>query len=220
MANGSPVGLLRHSPTISLDHSASSHPPISFSPGLLRSTSFSQPALIVVLVAFNLRGALIALAPVMDQVRRDTSLSTAAAGLLLTLPVLCFAAFSSVAPRLAHRWGIERVLALAMMLLATGVLVRLESNGFALFAGTVTVGAAIALGNRLRASRTPTRPHNVIDALERVRRADTTLNPRTACMIASSVERAPSRDRVANRTVGNVKFLDPGPGRTAPSGAA
>lgn len=113
------------------------------------SERFSRSSLILVLVAFNLRGALIALAPVMDQIRRDTGLSTAAAGLLVTLPVLCFAVCSPAAPRLARRWGIERTLSLAMMVLAAGVLVRLESSRLALFGGTVAVGAAIALGNVL-----------------------------------------------------------------------
>lgn len=109
----------------------------------------SGSSLILVLVAFNLRGALIALAPVMDQIRRDTGLSTAAAGLLVTLPVLCFAVCSPAAPQLARRWGIERVLSLAMMVLAAGVLVRLESSRLTVFVGTVAVGAAIALGNVL-----------------------------------------------------------------------
>ncbi|MDP8925184.1 MAG: MFS transporter [Chloroflexota bacterium] len=105
--------------------------------------------MVVLLVAFNLRGALIVLAPVMEQARRDTGFSTTAAGLLLTLPVLCFAAFSPVAPRLLRRWGIERVLTIAMAVLAVGVLMRLAATSFALIAGTVTVGAAIAIGNVL-----------------------------------------------------------------------
>ncbi|CAA9482992.1 MAG: hypothetical protein AVDCRST_MAG65-1565 [uncultured Solirubrobacteraceae bacterium] len=107
------------------------------------------PAIVVLLVAFNLRGALIALAPVMEQVRRDTGFSTAAAGLLMTLPVLCFALFSPVAPRLARRWGIEAVLVAAMAVLAVGVLLRSAATGFALIAGTVILGAAIAIGNVL-----------------------------------------------------------------------
>lgn len=110
---------------------------------------FARPEPIILLVAFNLRGALIALAPVMDQVRQDTGLSTSAAGLLLTLPVLCFAAFSPVAPRLARRWGIERVLTAVMALLAAGVLVRLEASIVSLFAGTVAAGAAIGVANVL-----------------------------------------------------------------------
>lgn len=115
----------------------------------MRSAVPSRQALVVLLVAFNLRGALIAIAPVMEQVRADTGLSTSGAGLLLTLPVLCFAAFAPVAPRLARRWGIERVLAVAMMLLTAGVLLRLGLDELELFAGTIAVGAAIAVGNVL-----------------------------------------------------------------------
>lgn len=105
--------------------------------------------LIVLLVAFNLRGALVALSPVLDQVRRDADLSSSTAGLLITLPVVCFAAFSPVAPRLARRWGIERVLAVAMALLVGAVLVRLTPSAVALFLGTAVLGAAMAIGNVL-----------------------------------------------------------------------
>lgn len=117
--------------------------------GSPRPAALAHQALIILLVAFNLRGALIALAPVMDQVRSDDALSTSAAGLLLTLPVVCFAAFSPVAPRLARRWGIERVLLVAMALLAAGVLTRLAGGVLALFAGTLAAGAAIGVGNVL-----------------------------------------------------------------------
>jgi len=106
-------------------------------------------ALLLLLVAFNLRGALVALAPVMDQVRRDTGLTASSASLLLTLPVLACALFSPVAPRLARRWGIERVLAMAMLVLAAGVVMRLLTSEPALFAGTLGVGVAIAVGNVL-----------------------------------------------------------------------
>lgn len=114
-----------------------------------RPAAFPRQALIILLVAFNLRGALIALAPVMEQVRNDTGLSTSAAGLLLTLPVLCFAAFSPVAPGLARRWGIECVLTAVMALLAVGVLTRLAGGDLALFAGTIAAGGAIGVANVL-----------------------------------------------------------------------
>ena len=104
---------------------------------------------IILLVAFNLRAALVALSPVLDEVRHDTGLSSSGAGLLLTLPVLCFAGFSPAATRLARRWGLDRVLLYAMVLLVAGILARLVHPVIALFAGTVVLGAAIAAANVL-----------------------------------------------------------------------
>ena len=76
-------------------------------------------------------------------------MSAAAAGLLTTLPVVCFGAFAPIALRLARRSGIEVALASAMVVLAGGILLRLVPSTFALFAGTVVLGAAITAANVL-----------------------------------------------------------------------
>jgi CP family cyanate transporter-like MFS transporter len=89
---------------------------------------------IVVLLAFNLRAAMVAVSPVLDEIRHDTGLTSSAAGLLMTLPVLCFAAFSPAATRLARRWGLERVLLYAMAALVGGILARLAHSVVTLFA--------------------------------------------------------------------------------------
>ncbi|MFY0026479.1 MFS transporter, partial [Acinetobacter baumannii] len=80
--------------------------------------------LAIVLVALNLRPALSSLAPVLAAVRSDTGLSGAAAGLLTTLPVLCLGLFAPAAPRLAARYGLERVILLVLLLLAGGIALR------------------------------------------------------------------------------------------------
>lgn len=113
------------------------------------SPTQASQILAVVLIAFSLRGALVAVSPVLDQIRRDTGLSSSLAGLLTTLPVLCFAAFSPAAPRLARRWQIERVLAAAMALLVGGIALRLFPSTVLLFSGTLALGAAIAAANVL-----------------------------------------------------------------------
>jgi CP family cyanate transporter-like MFS transporter len=103
----------------------------------------------VVLVALNLRPAVVGVGPLLADIRADEALTATAAGVLTALPVLCFGALAPVAPRLARRIGIERALLSALAVLALGCVVRALPGAVALFGGTVLIGAAIATGNVL-----------------------------------------------------------------------
>src|SRR4051794_16398715 len=103
----------------------------------------------IVAVALNQRPAVVAVAPVLGDLRSDTGLSSTIAGLLTTLPVLCFGAFAPAAPRLARRIGLETAVALSLVLPAAGIALRLLSPLALLFAGSVVAGAAIAFANVL-----------------------------------------------------------------------
>lgn len=101
--------------------------------------------LALILVALNLRPALSSLAPVLKFVQAGTGLSGAAAGLLTTLPVLCLGLFAPLAPRLAQRFGTERVVLWVLLILAFGVGLRGALGASGLFAGTVLAGASIGI---------------------------------------------------------------------------
>jgi CP family cyanate transporter-like MFS transporter len=103
----------------------------------------------IVAVALNQRPAVVAVAPVLGDLRAETGLNSALAGLLTTLPVFCFGAFAPAAPRLARRIGLETAVALSLVLLAGGIALRLLSPVAVLFAGSLLVGAAIAFANVL-----------------------------------------------------------------------
>ena len=103
----------------------------------------------IVAVALNQRPAVVAVAPVLGDLRADTGLSSTLAGLLTTLPVLCFGAFAPAAPRLARRIGLETAVALSLLLLAAGIALRLLTPTALLFAGSLLAGAAIAFANVL-----------------------------------------------------------------------
>ena len=103
----------------------------------------------IVIAAANLRGALTSVGPLVGEIRADTGISGGAAGLLTTLPLLCFAAFSLLAPALARRFGMKRVLTASLLLLAAGIALRSAPPVAALFAGTIVLGLAIAVGNVL-----------------------------------------------------------------------
>lgn len=109
------------------------------------------PALVatILLVAVNLRGAVVAVAPLLVSIRNDTGISSAAAGGLSAIPVVCFGVFAVPALRVARRVGLERTLTAAMAFLAAGVLLRSVAPIAALFAGTAMLGAGIAAANVL-----------------------------------------------------------------------
>jgi len=104
----------------------------------------------VMLLAFNLRPAVTSLGAVLDDVRAGLGLSATAAGVVTTLPVLCFAGFGAVAPRLARRYGTHRVIATSVAAIALGLAVRSVTGSAVLF--LVVTGVALggmATGNVL-----------------------------------------------------------------------
>lgn len=105
--------------------------------------------LAIVLVSLNLRAALTAVGPLIRDVRHGDGLSSAAAGLLAAAPLLAFGLVSPVGPRLATRFGLERTLVGAMLLLTTSLALRPLPSVALLFVGTVGAGAGIAVANVL-----------------------------------------------------------------------
>lgn len=107
------------------------------------------PAVAIVLLALNLRPVVVSLSPLLDTISAELQLTSLSAGLLVTLPVLCFGVLGPVAPVLARRWGMERTLAAVLTAVCLGSALRLHPSIPALFLGTLLVGAAIAVGNIL-----------------------------------------------------------------------
>ncbi|MEV6527200.1 MFS transporter [Longispora sp. NPDC051575] len=104
----------------------------------------------IVLVALNLRPAVTSLGALLDEVRAGLHLSGTMAGLITTLPVLSFAAFGSITPRLARRFGPHRILSSAVALLSLGLLARALTDSAWVFFGTSALAlAGIASANVL-----------------------------------------------------------------------
>lgn len=103
----------------------------------------------ILLVGLNLRGAIAAVSPVLPEIREELALSAGTAGLLTTLPVLCFAAVSPLAAWLGHRIGLERAVSVGLLGIAAGTVVRVLGGSWVLFVGTLVVGAAMTIGNVL-----------------------------------------------------------------------
>ena len=103
----------------------------------------------IMLIASTLRAPITGVAPMLGMIRETTGISAAEAGGLTTLPLLAFAAISPFAAGLARRYGIERSLFGALLVVATGTALRSTGPLWALFVGTGTLGAGIAVANVL-----------------------------------------------------------------------
>ncbi|SFE50200.1 CynX/NimT family MFS transporter [Alteribacillus iranensis] len=103
----------------------------------------------VIFVAFNLRPAITAVGPLVPIIREDTGMSNSAAGLLTTIPLLSFAVFSLLAPRLGLRYGNHTAIFIALLILTTGAAIRATGFIAVIFLGTAMVGIGIAICNVL-----------------------------------------------------------------------
>lgn len=109
-----------------------------------------SPALVLVgllLVAGNLRAGITTVGPVLADIERDLGLTSTAASVLVSLPLLAFAVVSPFAPRLARRVGLEWALGLGLIGLAVGLVLRSLPGLALLWGGTALIGVAIAILN-------------------------------------------------------------------------
>ncbi|CAL9415466.1 putative transporter YycB [Streptomyces sp. enrichment culture] len=104
----------------------------------------------IVLAAMNLRPAITSLGALLEEVRDGLGMSGSVAGLLTSVPPLCFAVFGVTAPRLARRFGPGAVVCAGMAAIGAGLLIRPFTGGTAGFlAATALALMGIAVSNVL-----------------------------------------------------------------------
>jgi CP family cyanate transporter-like MFS transporter len=104
----------------------------------------------IVLTGLNLRTAVTSVGPVLQEIEQGLGIGSGLAGVLTTMPVICFAAIGFAGPALSARFRDSHVLAGALLAMAAGVVLRAVAPAFWLFlAGTVLAMVGGALGNVL-----------------------------------------------------------------------
>ncbi|MEV0090846.1 MFS transporter [Streptomyces sp. NPDC050738] len=104
-------------------------------------------AVALVLAALNLRPAVTSLGPVLEEIRAGLGMSATVAGLLTSLPALCFALVGFTAPRLARRHGAGAVIAVGTATVAAGLALRSFAQDTATFvalSGLALAGIAVS----------------------------------------------------------------------------
>ncbi|MBA2640986.1 MAG: MFS transporter [Nocardioidaceae bacterium] len=119
-------------------------------PGTAGSTRRGRALVLVAIVvlAVNLRPAVTSLGAVLGDVRAELGLTGWLAGLLTTLPVLCFAGVGAVTNRLTHRFGLHLAALISLLTVAAGSGARALADSPAEFTAATTLAlAGMAVGN-------------------------------------------------------------------------
>lgn len=100
----------------------------------------------ILAAAFNLRVGILEVGPVIEDIRADTGMSSAAAGLLGTIPFLCMGVFAFVGVPLVRSLGARGVMTLSLILIGIWTALRaVMPTGALIVAATVPLGMGIAL---------------------------------------------------------------------------
>ncbi|GGX75749.1 MFS transporter [Streptomyces fructofermentans] len=104
----------------------------------------------IVLTALNLRPAITSFGALLEEVRDGLGMSGSLAGVLTSVPPLCFAVFGITAPRLARRFGPAAVVCAGMLAIAAGLLIRpFAGNTAGFLAASALALMGIAVSNVL-----------------------------------------------------------------------
>jgi CP family cyanate transporter-like MFS transporter len=101
----------------------------------------------IVFIGFILRGPIVAVAPITGEITADLSMNAAQAGLLTSLPVLCFALITPFASLFVGKAGANFATTIAIIGVGIGSIVRSAGGVEATFTGTIIMGAFITIGN-------------------------------------------------------------------------
>ena len=99
----------------------------------------------IVLTGFNLRTAVNSIGPVLEEIEQGLGISSGLAGLITSMPLICFALIGFAGPPLAARFRDGHVLAAALLVMTLGLLARVSVPNVVVFLlGTVAtmVGGA------------------------------------------------------------------------------
>jgi CP family cyanate transporter-like MFS transporter len=102
----------------------------------------------VIVTAVNLRPAVTSIGPVLQEVRRGLGMTSTVAGLLASVPPLCFSIFGVGAPRLERQFGRGRVVLAGLCALTVGLALRpLAHNTLSFLAASVLALAGLGVAN-------------------------------------------------------------------------
>ncbi|MBX7445970.1 MULTISPECIES: CynX/NimT family MFS transporter [unclassified Arthrobacter] len=99
------------------------------------------------LAALNTRAPLVGLGPVLGSIQQESGLSTAAAGLLTAIPVLCFGLVTPATGWLIGRIGLNHAMLYFFAALGVGIFLRSFAGTPGAIFGTVMIGIGMTIMN-------------------------------------------------------------------------
>ncbi|WP_254256139.1 CynX/NimT family MFS transporter [Macrococcoides canis] len=101
----------------------------------------------VIVVAATLRAPLTVIGPIISEIGNELSLNHTMLGGLTTIPLIMFGIVSPFVAKISGKIGMSMTLFAGMLLLLSGLIIRIIPNVTWLVVGTILVGAGIAIGN-------------------------------------------------------------------------
>ena len=112
-----------------------------------RVSSRAGSLIAIFLAAACMRSAITAVGPLLHLIGRDTGLSDTLLGLLSALPLIGFACISAIVHGPSRRLGFERLVAIGLVVLAAGTVIRSLPALAPLWIGTALIGGGVAICN-------------------------------------------------------------------------
>ncbi|GAB6901690.1 MFS transporter [Kineosporia succinea] len=115
-----------------------------------RARSAALPLLLLsglVLVWLVMRGPIIAVAPTIADIQNSLGIDSATAGLLTTIPVICFGLATPLALMVTRRAGLNNAVHVSLLFIFAGVVVRSLGGLPVVLLGTLMLGFGITIAN-------------------------------------------------------------------------
>jgi CP family cyanate transporter-like MFS transporter len=96
--------------------------------------------LVVILISSNLRSPIVAVAPVLGEVREALNLDNFQVSLLTSIPLFMFAACSVLVSRFSNTFGISKLLMYSVIILSFGLFLRFQDRSGCYFWDLYSLG--------------------------------------------------------------------------------
>ncbi|EHU3551956.1 MFS transporter [Listeria monocytogenes] len=103
----------------------------------------------IIIIGINLRPAITSVGPLLGNIRDELDLDNWSAGTITSLPLIAFAIFSPIAPKISRTLGDTKAILFGLSLLTVGICIRSIPVTLTLFIGTAIIGSGIAMMNVL-----------------------------------------------------------------------
>ncbi|MCR1873193.1 MFS transporter [Mammaliicoccus lentus] len=103
----------------------------------------------ILLIGASLRAPITSVGIALPSIKESLNLSNTTVSVITILPLLSFAVVSLFAAKISHRFGLERTVFGALILIFLGIVLRAITGVSWLYIGTLLIGVGIAFGNVL-----------------------------------------------------------------------
>ncbi|MBO1207492.1 CynX/NimT family MFS transporter [Mammaliicoccus sciuri] len=103
----------------------------------------------ILLIGASLRAPITSVGIALPSIKDTLNLSNTSVSLITIIPLLSFAVISLFAAKISHKFGLERTVFGALILICVGIALRVITGVSWLYVGTILIGVGIAFGNVL-----------------------------------------------------------------------